>query len=128
MKAKETINQCYCDSDESIVLSCSGASNLGLLSDLAARKLRDDGVCKMNCLAVAAAGIESSITTFKKSNLLVIDGCSLDCGKIIMNQAGIENYQHLRLTDLGYIKGQTVINIDVISSVYSTAQNLLKPV
>ena len=85
-----TSEDCTCCTNDSIVLACSGASDLGHVTDLVARKLRDYGACKMNCLAVAGAGIESSINQFKNAHLLVIDGCDVDCGKIIINNAGIE--------------------------------------
>jgi uncharacterized metal-binding protein len=120
----ETNNQCHCSTSDKIVLGCSGASDLGQLTDITARKLRDSGICKMNCLALAGAGIATSIKTFKEAELLVIDGCSLDCGKIILDKAGIKNYLHLRLTNLGYIKGQTSITEETIFSVLVNAKKL----
>ncbi len=56
---------CFCAAGDYIVMACSGASDVGQISDLAARKLRENGVRKMNCLAVVGAGIEKSIESFK---------------------------------------------------------------
>lgn len=75
---------CACGVDEYIVLSCSGASDLGYISDQVARKLHRNKVRKMNCLTVAATGTDEKIEAFKKCNILVIDGCTEDCGKKIM--------------------------------------------
>lgn len=114
-------NNCCCGSDSYYVLSCSGACDVGHISDLVARKLSNEGVRKMNCLAVVGAGISSSIETFKKSNMLVIDGCPVDCGKKIMDKAGIENYSYLRVTDLGLEKGKTKVSNEIIQSVFEKA-------
>ncbi len=83
-----------------------------------ARKLSAEGVRKMNCLAVVGAGITNSIATFKKSNVLVIDGCPVDCGKKIMNQARIKEHSYLRVTDLGYEKGKTEVSDAIIQVVF----------
>lgn len=56
---------CLCGAGEYIVMACSGASDVGQISDLVARKLHNNGVRKMNCLAVVGAGIEKSIENFK---------------------------------------------------------------
>ncbi|MBA7523853.1 hypothetical protein ES705_15987 [subsurface metagenome] len=45
---------CGCNTNQSIVLACSGASDLGYISDQVARKLSRNNVRKMNCLTVAA--------------------------------------------------------------------------
>jgi uncharacterized metal-binding protein len=65
MENKEK-GSCLCGVSEYMVLSCSGACDLGQITDIVARKLRDNGVRKMNCLAVVGAGIEKSIEDFKK--------------------------------------------------------------
>ena len=101
---------CLCGNKSDFVLSCSGACDLGHISDLVARKLSSEGIRKMNCLAVVGAGISASIETFKQSNLLIIDGCSVDCGKKIADKAGLTNYSYLRLTDLGFVKGKTEVS------------------
>lgn len=114
-------NQCQCHSEDFVVMACSGASDLGHITDLAARKLRDNGVCKMNCLAVIGAGIDSSIEVFRKQDLLIIDGCTIDCGKRMMERYDITNYKYLRLTDLGFVKGKTPVTDEHIQLVYDKA-------
>ena len=84
---------CLCGSGEYIVMACSGASDVGQISDLVARKLRDNGVRKMNCLVVVGAGIVQSIDNFKTKALLIIDGCPIDCGKRMMEQHNFNNYK-----------------------------------
>lgn len=113
---------CLCGVSEYMVVACSGACDLGEITDKVARKLRDNGVRKMNCLAVIGAGIEKSIEDFKTKNILVLDGCPVDCGKKILDKAGFKEYCYLRVTDLGYKKGETPVNEDVINAVYEKAE------
>jgi len=115
---------CLCNSGEKIVIACSGACDLGHITDLVARKLRDNKVYKMNCLAAVGADIKPTIEAFKTANLLLLDGCTVDCGKKILDKAGITNYNYLRLTDLGYVKGQTPVTDVVIKAVYEKAEVL----
>lgn len=113
---------CLCGVDEYMVLACSGACDLGQVTDWVARKLRDNGVRKMNCLAVVGAGIELSIEAFKPKNILMLDGCPTSCGKRILDKYGFTDYKHLRITDLGYKKGQTPVTNEVVNAVYEKAE------
>ncbi len=97
--------------------ACSGAADLGKISDLVARKIHSDGVRQMKCLAFISAGIQDMIDSVKDTNMLVIDGCELDCGKLTMEKNGISEFCHLRLTDLGYIKGQTSVTQKIVNQI-----------
>lgn len=121
METKEKQKSCLCGSGEYIVIACSGACDLGQVTDLVARKLRDNKIRKMNCLAAVGADIKPTIEAFKEANLLLLDGCPVDCGKKILDKAGIEDYKYMRMTDLGYVKGQTPVTNDVIEAVYEKA-------
>jgi uncharacterized metal-binding protein len=113
---------CTCKNDAvKTVFACSGAADLGEVSDLVARKLDRDGVRQMKCLAFVGGGIQDMIDSVKDSDMLVIDGCPLDCGKITMEKNGVTNFIHLRLTDLGYTKGQTPANRKVVGEVVNHA-------
>lgn len=118
MKTNENQKTCLCGNGEYLVITCSGACDLGQIADLVARKLRDNKIRKMNCLAAVAAEVKPTIEMFKEANLLLIDGCPVDCGKKILDKAGINNYKYLRMTDLGYVKGQTPVTSEVIEAVY----------
>lgn len=114
--------KCLCGAGDYVVMACSGASDVGQISDLVARKLQDNGVRKMNCLAVVGAGIEKSIDNFKTKELLIIDGCPVECGKRMMEQHNVMNYKYLRVTDLGLEKGKTPVNQENINKVYENAE------
>jgi len=106
------------------VFACSGAADLGRISDLVARKLHSDKVRQMKCLAFVGAGIEEMIDSVKKTNMLIIDGCELDCGKLTMEKNGLPNFCHLRLTDLGFVKGQTSVTSKTIDEITGQAVSL----
>ena len=116
---------CSCKDDAvKTVFACSGAADLGGIADLVARKLHREGVRQMKCLAFIGGGIQDMIDSVIDSNMLVIDGCPLDCGKLTMEKNGINDYCHLRLTDLGYVKGQTPATGQVIDAIVSHAVSL----
>ena len=106
------------------VFACSGAADLGEVSDLVARKMHHDGVRQMKCLAFIGGGIQDMIDSVKDTNMLVIDGCNLDCGKLTMEKNGLSDYCHLRLTDLGYVKGQTPASEEVVNEITKHAISL----
>ena len=113
---------CSCKDDTvKTVFACSGAADLGEISDLVARKMHHDGLRQMKCLAFIGGGIQEMIDSVKETNMLVIDGCDLDCGKLTMEKNGISEFNHLRLTDLGYIKGQTPASNDTINQIIEHA-------
>jgi uncharacterized metal-binding protein len=88
-------SDCGCGADATILLACSGASDVGEIADRAA--------CKIP----------------------VIDGCSTECGKKAMRQGGIDRYLHLRLEDLGLEKGKAPATRERIEEVVIKASQLL---
>ncbi|MBP1645267.1 MAG: hypothetical protein H6Q16_842 [Bacteroidetes bacterium] len=120
----ESNEKCLCNTGSFNVVCCSGASDLGHLSDIIARKLSSNKVRRMNCLAVIANGNTSLIETYKQANVLAIDGCSGDCSKKILERARITDFNHLRLSDLNYKKGETPTNEEEIDSIYEIAKNI----
>jgi uncharacterized metal-binding protein len=119
-KKMENLNQnkCSCNSGEYIVISCSGASDVGYLSDLIARKLRDNNQRSMKCLALVGADDQPVINSLNKGNVLVIDGCPQECGKKILDKASVSNYQYVRLDNWGYKKGQSEANTERVNELY----------
>ena len=115
---------CICGCGDYGVVSCSGACDLGHISDLVARQLNHNKVRKMSCLALIASGLDEKFDDLKNKNMLVIDGCSEDCGFKIMNNRGFDSFVHLRLTDLGYEKGKTPLTDETIKTIYEKAEIL----
>jgi len=118
MKVKNGSESCECIQADKIVVACSGACDLGEITDIVARRLRTNGVYKMNCLAAVGAGIKTTIEAFQVAEVLVLDGCAVNCGKKMFDSAGIQDYSYLRLTDLGYSKGKTPVETSALDAIY----------
>jgi uncharacterized metal-binding protein len=117
---------CACSAGPKLIFSCSGAADVGELADQAARKLNRDGAGKMFCLAGIGARISGIIkSTEAAASILAIDGCALDCTRKSLAEAGITRINHLRLTDLGFEKGNSEVDADSIAQIVAKAKIFL---
>jgi len=117
---------CSCSAAPTLIFSCSSAADVGELSDRAARQLTRDGKGKMFCLA----GIGGRVSGIMKStenaeSILAIDGCPLHCTKKCLEQAGFQNFKHIEVTALGFVKGKTPITDESVKTVTDEAQKHL---
>lgn len=117
---------CACSTAPTLIFPCSGGSDCGAVSDLAARKLTKDGVGKMYCLAGLGGDVAPIIANAKAAGrVLAIDGCNLDCAKKTIERVGIAVTAHVRMSDLGMEKGKTPANEANIALVVSAGQTAL---
>lgn len=116
---------CCCNSRKPYVIACSGACDLGEVADKVARKLSAEGIRKMHCLAVVGAGIEAPMQELKNSDLLVIDGCMLDCAQKIVEKAEFDCYSRLRVSDMGFEKNNTPVDEATVTEVYQLAATMI---
>jgi len=117
---------CGCSGGTKLIFTCSGCSDLGEIADRTGRQLSKDGIGKMSCLAGIGAGISGFIASAKGAcKVLAINGCPVDCAKKSMEKAGVQNFIHLRLTDLGLEKGKSPANKENVEKVYEAAKKLL---
>ncbi len=111
---------CACGVAPKLIFSCSGAADVGHLSDLASRKLSADGVGKMFCLAGVGGRVSGIMaTTEAASAILAIDGCPLNCTRKTLEEAGFKGFAHLCLADMGMEKGKTPAtpeNVDKVAT------------
>ncbi|MHC4657976.1 MAG: putative zinc-binding protein [Planctomycetota bacterium] len=115
-----------CSPVSKLIFSCSGAADVGEISDRAARKLAKDGIGKMFCLAGIGGKVEPIMSATKSaSQILAMDGCGVDCVKNCLQQAGFNDFQHLRITDMGMEKGQSPATDECVADVVEEARHLL---
>jgi uncharacterized metal-binding protein len=108
------------------VLACSGCSRAGELADHTARRLEQLGVAKMSCLAGVGGRVKSIMTTIQQaSEILMIDGCPLECGANGLRLAGIAKFQHLKLHELGVRKHDSAVCEETVQSLAESATALL---
>ena len=112
-------NGCVHEGGVNLIFPCSGAADVGEISDRAARSLTALGRGSMFCLAGIGGNISSMIASAREADqILVIDGCELDCAKKTMKEKGIENFLHFRVTDLDMEKSKapaTSKNIEIVT-------------
>jgi len=119
-------NEQVCQGSSTLLFACSGAADVGAISDRAARKLTQEGVGTMFCLAGVGGRVASIMEKSKAaSKILAIDGCGLDCVKCTLDEAGITNYKQIRVTDLGLAKGQSSVTDDNVEVVVTQGKATL---
>ena len=127
MMAEQTHRDgCSCDAAPKLIFACSGAADVGRIADLAARKLADEAVGKMFCLAGIGGRVSGIMETTKAAAaILAIDGCPLDCARNTLEQAGFGEFEHVRLSDLGMEKGKSPAASEQIDKVVSCGRTRL---
>lgn len=126
MFPQQTGCSCACNAGPKLIFSCSGAADVGALADQAARKLSRQGAGKMFCLAGIGGRVDGIMkSTEAAGSILAIDGCALDCARKSLEAAGILRVNHLRLTDLGFTKGDTEVDEAAVGKVVSQARMFL---
>jgi uncharacterized metal-binding protein len=80
----------------------------------------------MSCLAGVGGRVKSIVSTVEHaSELLMIDGCPLECGANTLRLAGITAFKHLKLHDLGVKKNQTEVTPETVQNLTQAAANVL---
>lgn len=102
---------CACNSAPKLIFACSGAADVGEISDRATRKLMKDGDGKMFCLAGVGGRVSGIMkSTESASKVLVIDGCPLSCARHCMEEAGFNEFEYMNLADIGLAKGSSEVS------------------
>lgn len=117
---------CGCSGGPKLIFACSGAADVGEISDKAARKLNRDGVGRMFCMAGIGGRISGILKTSEAAeSILAIDGCPLNCVKSSLEQAGFSNFKHLQLADLGLEKCKSPVTEESVNKVAAQAAEMI---
>jgi uncharacterized metal-binding protein len=110
---------CACGGSVTLLVPCSGAADTGEIADRAARKFAKGGCADVFCQAGVGANISGFIASAKGADkLLVIDGCHVECARKTLAEKGIaENIIHVRVTDLGFVKGKSPATAERVDAV-----------
>ncbi len=88
-----------------MILACSGASNVGQLSNQAAIELTREGFGQMFCVSAIGAHLEKFVRYAKNvPSMVAIDGCSVGCIRKILEHAEVPLRNYVVLTELGIEK------------------------
>jgi uncharacterized metal-binding protein len=115
-----------CSGGPTLIFACSGAADVGEISDRAARKLSKEGTGAMFCMVGIGGRVEPIMKkTESASKILAIDGCNLDCVKLCLQEAGFNEFEHMRVTNLGMEKGSSPASDKNIDKVTARAIEML---
>lgn len=124
--------KCSCSCNENsgpaaLVYPCSGAADVGEISDRAGRLLNAEDKAWMSCLAGIGGRVSGLMANAAAAPALIaIDGCPQDCARKTLELAGFTGIKHVRVTDLGFKKGQSPATPEAVRKVADTAIALLK--
>lgn len=109
-----------------LVFVCSGAADVGELTDRAARALQRQGLAAMSCLASVGARDETILfnATFAR-RVLLIDGCSKACARRTFERAGLDWFAQFDLSAVGLRKGRSAVTPENIDRVVAHAARIL---
>jgi len=65
------------------------------------------------------------MNTQAAGRILAIDGCIQDCASKCLEQGGFSGFARVRVTDLGFEKGKSVVTPESIGVVATSAAGLL---
>jgi uncharacterized metal-binding protein len=102
-----------------LFFACSGASDVGGLTDQTARKLTREKAGSMYCTAAVAAGVHTALErSMEACAVVAIDGCNQCCARKILQNAGLEDFAHVDLGALSLVKGESPVteaNIELVA-------------
>lgn len=99
-------NNCCTGGSDRLVVACSGASNVGQVTNLAAVRMNQQGLGTMTCLAALGAKLPAYIESAKDRDLVVLDGCPAACAKLIVDGIGVKDYKYFVISELGVDKAK----------------------
>ena len=109
-----------------LLFSCSGAEDTAEIGDRAARKVDREGTAKMSCLVGVGGGVDDILNDARAANrLVVVDGCDNECAAKLLRKAGFDKFMHLRVTDLGFEKGDSPVTDENVDEVAEALSELL---
>ncbi|MEO0250596.1 MAG: putative zinc-binding protein [candidate division WOR-3 bacterium] len=95
---------CCSDVAKTLIVACSGSSNVGQISNNLMIELHKSGHRNAFCLAAIGAGHSGFVETAKAARTIIIDGCATGCGKKVFDTHGIQATRHIVVTEFGVEK------------------------
>jgi len=92
--------KCCSKSKDMLVVACSGASNLGQISNAIAVKIQQQGMGQMTCLAAIGAHVDAYIKSALEADLLVIDGCPVGCARKAIEHVGVADFRYFDISEV----------------------------
>ncbi len=112
-----------------MVFACSGASDVGAITDQVARKLSRRRLATMSCIAAIGGRVEDMVEKARAATSIVaIDGCDHECARRTLESVGAAGMMHFALQEMGMEKGNTPVSTENVDRVYDSIVQILKGV
>ncbi|GMV35615.1 MAG: hypothetical protein AMXMBFR61_01230 [Fimbriimonadales bacterium] len=112
-----------------LVFACSGASDVGAITDQVARKLSRRRLATMSCIAAIGGRVEEMVEKAQAANsIIAIDGCEHECARRTLESVGVVGMMHFTLQELGMEKGNTPVSTENVDKVYDSIVQVLRGV
>ncbi len=97
--------ECCSSNKKTMIVACSGSSNVGQISNQTAVELTREGFGKMFCLAAVGAHINNFVFSAQNvENLVAIDGCPVGCAMRLLEHAEVPVSAYVVVQNLGIEK------------------------
>lgn len=115
-----------CCGGVSLVFPCSGAADVGSIADLVGRKMTQEGLARMYCLAGIGGHVEGILETTKQAEeVITIDGCPVACATKALEHVGFEP-RAISLKELSFVKGESPANEANIEAAFVKVRDILE--
>ena len=95
-----------CDGAKTLIFACSGGSNVGQITNDAAKKLDQEGLGNFFCLIGIPTGIGPIVANTKSADhIICLDGCAVACAKKALDDTEIPIGTYIIATECGIEKG-----------------------
>jgi uncharacterized metal-binding protein len=98
------VGSCTCASEDVVIFTCAGGSNVGQIANQAGIKLALDQRGRLVCLAGIGAHLSPMIEATRGRTIVVIDGCPVQCATKTLEHADLKADLLVIVTDLGIMK------------------------
>jgi uncharacterized metal-binding protein len=107
-----------CSGGVRLIYSCSGAADVGEIADKVARKLRNEGFAKMNCLSAIGADVSGYVQSAKDADEnIIIDGCPVACARKNFERIGVTPKSYVLTENFGLKKGETPATDKIVTEI-----------
>jgi uncharacterized metal-binding protein len=117
------------DEKVTLVFPCSGASNVGQITNELALRLTREGLGAMSCLAGVGAHISGFVVSARDCDrLVVLDGCPQRCAAKLFEHVGVQAHVCVMLADHGFEKQSGAsVQPEEVSRARDIVAGLMKP-
>jgi uncharacterized metal-binding protein len=102
---------CCGEGAKTLVVACSGGSNVGQVANNVMLELDKKGIGTSYCLAGVGAGLSGFVESARAARMVLIDGCPVGCGRKVFEKYNIKPFAYFIVTELGIEKNHNFQNV-----------------